>query len=64
MERGLLANQIGARSQRLAELDRGGPELLEGGGVVGLGRLAEPEAGKLDQAPRKRWGEGITLDPL
>jgi hypothetical protein len=58
-----LADEVGAGGERLAELDRGGAELLQRGGIVGLGRLARPKRARRARR-RKGRGEGIALDPL
>src|SRR3546814_18775539 len=58
--RGILADEIGTRRERLAELDRRGADRLEGGGIVGgLGLdRAEPRdaAEALDSRRRLRRG--------
>src|SRR3546814_3354371 len=57
---GILADEIGTRRERLAELDRRGADRLEGGGIVGgLGLdRAEPRdaAEALDSRRRLRRG--------
>src|SRR3546814_7240143 len=41
----LFADKVGARRQRLAELDRRGADGLEGGGIIGNARLDGAEPG-------------------
>ena len=62
--RSLFTHEVGPGGEGLTELDRGRAELLERGRIVGLGRLAQAEAGELDDAAGERRGEGIALDPL
>ena len=53
--RGIRADEIGARGERLSELDRGGAEHLEGVGIVRRLRCARSEPGELcDPAQQRR----------
>ena len=61
---GSLADEIGTRRERLAELDRGGTDRLQRGGIVGDFGLAESEARGAQQAADVGGGERIALDPL
>src|SRR3546814_12071725 len=63
--RGFLADEIGTRCERLAELDRRGADRLKGGGIVGDFRLDSTEAS--DEAeelyPRRRLRPGFDHAP-
>ena len=61
--RRLLADEVGARRERLAELDRRGADRLEGRGIIGHRGLDRPEA--RDPAQTLDPGRGLrrALDP-
>ena len=61
--RGLVADEVGAGGERLAELDRRRADRLERRGVVGHARLEGAEAGNARQPADLRRGVGIGLDP-
>jgi len=61
--RGFLADQIGARRQRLAELDRRGADILERVGIGRHQRHARAEAGNAGEAAHGLWRVRIALDP-
>ena len=61
--RGFLADQVGARRERLAELDRRGADRLEGGGIIGHRGLRRPEAREPAQPFDADRGRRRALDP-
>ena len=64
VDRGLVADQVGAGGEGLAELDRSRAELAQRGGIIGLGRLMQAQARKAHDPAREGRGQGIALDPL
>ena len=60
--RGRLADQIGAGGERLAELDRGRADRLEGLGIAGHLRHPRAEAGEPGQPAHRRRRVRIALD--
>ena len=63
IERGVLADQIGSRRQRLAELDRGGADRLERIGIARNRRHARAEPREPDQPAQPRRRIRVALDP-
>ncbi len=61
--RRFFADEVGPRGQRLAELDRGGADLLKRRGIVRRARLHRSEARDAGQPLDRLWGVGIALDP-
>ena len=60
--RRFLADDIGPRRQRLAQLDRGRTDGTERPGIVGSPRLARAEAGDAHQPADLRWRIRVGLD--
>ena len=60
--RGVLADQVGAGGERLAELDRGGADRLEGVGIARRLGDARAEARDAREAADGARGVGIALD--
>ena len=61
--RGILADEVGPRGQRLPQLDRGGADIAKGAGIVGLFGLHRAETGNPREPLDLRRGVGIVLDP-
>jgi len=63
VRRGIATDQIGTSRERLPQLDRGGADRLQRGGVIGHGGLAQTEARGPEQVADRGRGQRIALDP-